>query len=465
MLRLLQTRASSSMSMVNKAKYQDQLYDLTVGPPVGVFGIMPEYTGRPAEDTQVTVMPNGVAVASIDTGSPIARLGVFCKAGSRNETTENAGIAHIVRHAWFCSTSRRSYIGASREPYQCGADISVSSTRESFGVLSTCPKDKTDLILDHMTQNLVCPEFWFHEVYDAKAKAAKENNSMMHNADVLLVEEAHRLAFRGKGLGRSLFLKPYAAQLEQEDCFDFVNQHLAPADNLFIVGQGIDHESLKAMTDEFTWSLEAGSLAAPASQYCGGRESHIETGGSLVSAMLLTNGVSAGSKDSVALDLVKQLVGAGASPIKHGAGNSKLMFSAGEHLSKPFTSSCVNIGYSDAGLFGLAVTAHNSEIAPLLKSGVEVMGGLINSVSEEALAVAKTKLRSSILMQDSSAATMEAAANGLMGLGSSQADTIAMIDSITVADVSSALKKVWASEPILVSVGNGEHMPVLKEVL
>ena len=49
-------------------------------------------------------------------------------------------------------------------------------------------------ILDHMTQNLVCPEFWFHEVYDAKAKATKENNSMMHNADVLLLEEAHRVS-------------------------------------------------------------------------------------------------------------------------------------------------------------------------------------------------------------------------------------------------------------------------------
>ena len=67
--------------------------------------------------------------------------------------------------------------------------------------------------------------------------------------------------------------------------------------------------------------------------------------------------------------------------------------------------------------------------------------------------------------QDGSAAIMETAANGFMGLGSSQADTLAIIDSITVADVSSALKKVWASEPILVSVGNGEHMPVLKEVL
>ena len=51
----------------------DQLFDLTVGPPVGVYGIIPEYSGRPAEDAQVTVMPNGVTVASIDTGSPLAR--------------------------------------------------------------------------------------------------------------------------------------------------------------------------------------------------------------------------------------------------------------------------------------------------------------------------------------------------------------------------------------------------------
>jgi len=454
------------MSMVNKVKYQDVSHDLTKGPQAGVYGVIPQYEGAlPVEDMEVTVMPNGVTVASVDKGGAIARLGVFCKAGSRTETAANAGIAHLVRHAWFGGTSRRSYIGAAREPFQCGADISAFSTRECFGVTTVCAKDKADLILDHMTQSLICPEFWTHEVHGAKASAAAESAKMGSNADVVLLEEAHRVAFAGKGLGRSLFIKPYGPQLEQDDCFEYVNQHLAPADNVVIVGQGIDHETLKAMTDEFTWNLEAGAQAPSEAKYCGGRDSHIETGGSLVSAMLLTKGMPAGSKEGVALDLVKFIVGAGGSSITKGANNSKLMFTAGEHLSMPYTTACVNIGYSDTGLFGLSVTSHQTEIAPLLKSGVEVMGGVINSVTEDALAIAKTKLTANICMQDDSASQMERAAFGLMGCGASQADTLALIDSITVADVSSTLKAVWASDPILVSVGNGENLPVLKEIV
>lgn len=482
MLRYVQTRALSSQvramssghsmvqtSMANQCKYQSNEYDLAnQTPPVEVYGKMPSpmYLGAVSgQEAQVSVMGNGVTVASVEAGGGLTKLGVFCKGGSSTESSVNAGIASLLRHAWFGSTGRRTIIGATREPAQCGADISVTSTRETFGVITACQTDKTDLILDHMTQSLICPEFWYHELLDAKSKARAENTTAMGNASVALLEEAHKVAFGGKGLGRSMFLKPYSNQLETEECMEYVQTQLAPADNVFIVGQGIDHQTLIHMADEYTWMLKPGSVAKPEPVYCGGRDSHIETGGEMISAMLLTKGMPASSKEAIALDIVKHIVGAGGSAVHKGASNSRLTFRAGEHLSLPYSTSCVNIGYSDTGLFGLSVTAHNTEIGPLLKSGIEVMSGVINSCGEEDLAIAKSKLTASIVLADDSLSRMERTANSLMGYGASESQTLAMIEEITVADVSSALKAVWASDPILVSIGNQEHRPALKELL
>lgn len=51
--------------------------------------------------TRLTVLDNGLRVASEDNGSPTATVGVWIDTGSRNETEKNNGAAHFLEHMAF----------------------------------------------------------------------------------------------------------------------------------------------------------------------------------------------------------------------------------------------------------------------------------------------------------------------------------------------------------------------------
>ena len=46
-------------------------------------------------------MASGITVASIETYSPVSRLGLIVEAGSRFETEKNRGVTHFLRNSAF----------------------------------------------------------------------------------------------------------------------------------------------------------------------------------------------------------------------------------------------------------------------------------------------------------------------------------------------------------------------------
>lgn len=48
---------------------------------------------------QVTRLPSGLVIASLENYSPASKIGVFIKAGCRYETVENQGVTHVLRLA------------------------------------------------------------------------------------------------------------------------------------------------------------------------------------------------------------------------------------------------------------------------------------------------------------------------------------------------------------------------------
>uniref|UniRef100_A0A8C7CTZ3 Ubiquinol-cytochrome c reductase core protein 2 n=1 Tax=Oncorhynchus kisutch TaxID=8019 RepID=A0A8C7CTZ3_ONCKI len=51
------------------------------------------------QEVQVTKLPSGLMIASLDNYSPGSRIGVFVKAGCRYESPENQGVTHLLRLA------------------------------------------------------------------------------------------------------------------------------------------------------------------------------------------------------------------------------------------------------------------------------------------------------------------------------------------------------------------------------
>ncbi|RZF43976.1 hypothetical protein LSTR_LSTR015907 [Laodelphax striatellus] len=60
--------------------------------------------------TTVTTLDSGLRVATEDSGSPTATIGLWIDAGSRFETEKNNGVAHFLEHMAFKVCSHSSSI-------------------------------------------------------------------------------------------------------------------------------------------------------------------------------------------------------------------------------------------------------------------------------------------------------------------------------------------------------------------
>ena len=86
----------------SKAPVLDNFGDLA-------FGEIPE-TLKYDRPFEVTTISNGIKVCTETWPSPVAAVGVFINAGSRNETPETSGAAHFLEHLSFKGSKRRTRV-------------------------------------------------------------------------------------------------------------------------------------------------------------------------------------------------------------------------------------------------------------------------------------------------------------------------------------------------------------------
>ncbi|XP_063694494.1 cytochrome b-c1 complex subunit 2, mitochondrial-like [Bolinopsis microptera] len=426
------------------------------------------FLGATSGQMEASRLSNGVTTVSVDNSSPVVHLGVYLGVGTGNETRANAGSLQVMKNAWLGSTTRRTLIGGHREPLQCGANIEFNVGRDITSITASCPRDKASLVLDHMTQNLVCPEFFNHELHQAKVDALHQTGVALSDPATIVMEEANRLAYRGTGLGRSIYLKAgNTGAIERNTLLDFAAENFKDSNNIAVVGVGLDPENLSGLADEYLWSLEGGSATVANTTWTGMQESQIEASGNGALAMCLVEGAAAGSQDALVLGILKHLAGAGGSAITHGGSHSQLISAAAPYTQSPFNTQCVNINNVNTGMFGLSISAAGQEIGDVLKSSYGVMIGLNDGVSDQALETAKNKLKLELLSAYESNLAVRAA-TGLesiaAGSPSSASQLCGAIDSITNEEVIEAAKKINSSAPILVSYGNVESMPLQREL-
>jgi len=427
------------------------------------------FHGAPGGQMEASRLSNGVTTVAVDNSSPVVHLGVYLGVGTVNETRANTGALQVMKNAWLGTTTRRTLIGGNREPMQCGAEIEFNVGRDIVAITASCPRDKASLVLDHMTQNLVCPEFFNHELFQAKTDALHQSKVALADPANIMMEEANRLAYRGTGLGRSMYLKAaQEGEIERNTLLDFAAENFKDSNNIAVVGVGLEADYVSGLADEYLWSLEGGSTTVPSSIWTGAQESQIEAAGNGALAMCLVEGAAAGSQEALVLGVLKYLAGSGGASVTHGGAYSKLISAAAPYTQQPFSAQCVNINNVNTGMFGLSISAAGAEVGDVLKASIGVMSGLSDGVSDEALGAAKNKLKLEILSEYESNLGVRAA-TGLesiaAGSPSSASQLCGAIDSITNEEVMEAAKKINGSAPILVSYGNVENMPLQRELL
>uniref|UniRef100_A0ACB8FKS3 Uncharacterized protein n=1 Tax=Sphaerodactylus townsendi TaxID=933632 RepID=A0ACB8FKS3_9SAUR len=145
------------------------------------------------QDLEITKLPNGLIIASLENYSPVSRIGVFIKAGSRYETTANLGITHLLRLSSNLTTKGASAFRITRGIEAVGSNLSVASTRENMVYSVECLCDYVDTIMEYLINVTTAPEFRRWEVSEAQPQLRVDKAIAFQNPQVCVLENLHRV--------------------------------------------------------------------------------------------------------------------------------------------------------------------------------------------------------------------------------------------------------------------------------
>ncbi|XP_072029462.1 cytochrome b-c1 complex subunit 2, mitochondrial-like [Amphiura filiformis] len=422
----------------------------------------------PKQDAQVSKLGSGLTVASLENYSPISRIGVVVNAGPRHETTDNLGISHCLRSFADLSTKHATGFAITRGLEDVAASLETSTTREHQIYTVRCMRDAVDTGVHYLNTITNGQEFRRWELRENKGRLTFDLATIKDQLPLRVMDDVHSAAFR-ETLGRSAYAPEYMIGNHSTDMLlEYVQQHYT-AGNMALVGVGVDHSELTKLAEQFEARTGSGAVKQAAT-FTGGAELRNQCGGDFSLAAVAVEGCASGSKDALALGILQHMMGAGPY-IKWGSNQaaSKLTQGAGKATSLPFSASCFNLAYSDAGAFGVFAVANAEDMDGVLKGMMKEFGAVTKgNISSKDFERAKNQFKAAVLMNSENQDTLfEDLAVQALNLGSysSPADLAQQIDSITADDTLKLAKKVFNGKPCMAASGNLGQTPYMDQLM
>lgn len=404
-------------------------------------------------DIQTTTLPNKLIVSSTETGSPISRISINFRAGSRNEVYENQGAAHIIRIAAGLTTKHATTFGITRNVQQVGGSLSVTADRELFSYTIEVTRDNLETALQFLEKSVTGQVFKPWEISDSTPRVKVDLANV--SDQVRAVELLHRAAYR-TGLGNSLFIADHKIGKISSESLQHYFESNFTANRGAVSGINVDHQMLLGYAQSL--QLGSGEGAKNESKYHGGADNRCEKGGRTASVAVATNGGSwSNLQEGIAFAVLQRA--AGMCPSTKRGQSAGILVKAIQAAAPNTGASSLNACYSDSGLFGFVVSGPAKEIGTAVEAGIKTLKSA--SLSDDDIARGKAQLKSDIaFVYDSDAALVQELGTQAALLGNTMSLKAChdAIDGIQAGDVKSAARKL-SSKITIGAVGNLEHVP------
>ncbi|GAA6086339.1 cytochrome b-c1 complex subunit 2, mitochondrial [Tachysurus ichikawai] len=418
------------------------------------------------QEVQVTKLPSGLVIASLENYSPASRISVLVKAGSRYEPHDSLGITHVLRLASGLTTKGASAFRICRGIEAVGGSLGVSTTRETMAYTVDCLRDHIDTVMEYLINVTTAPEFRPWEVSELTQRVKVDNTIASQNPQIGLLESLHAAAYKN-GLSNSLYCPEYmVGKITSDQLHAFVQNNFTSA-RMALVGLGVDHTVLRQVGEQFL-NIRSGAGAVGSEALYRGGELRTQTGGSLVHSAVVSESAVARSAEAVAFGVLQHVLGAGPH-VKRGSNTtSKLSQAISKATALPFDASAFSASYSDSGLFGIYTISQADSTRDVIKAAVGQVGAIAQgNLAAEDLSRAKTQLKTEYLMSmETSEGLLEAI--GMQALTEGTYHTpeaiIQKINAVSSSDVVNVAKKFVSGKKSMASSGHLVNTPFVDEI-
>ncbi|EFN77279.1 Mitochondrial-processing peptidase subunit alpha, partial [Harpegnathos saltator] len=448
------------------------------------------------QTTQITVLSNGLKVASENRFGQFCTVGVLIDSGPRYEVAYPSGISHFLEKLAFGSTntySSKDEIMLALEKH--GAICDCQASRDTFIYAASAQRHGLDLVTQVLGDVVLRPQITDKEIEVAKQTVQFELESLhtRPEQEPILMDMIHAAAYRYNTLGLpKICPENNIEKINRKVLHTYLKYHYVPS-RMVVAGVGVEHEDLVHAVNKYfveekpIWEEQTdlilpnneNSVDRSIAQYTGGyvsEQCNVPTyaGPSglpeLSHVVIGLEGCSHHDSDFVAMCVLNMMMGGGGSFSAGGPGKgmyTRLYTNVLNRYHWLYSATAYNHAYADTGLFCI----HASCTAPHMKEMVEVivqeMVAMANGVTDTELARAKKQLQSMLLMNlEQRPVAFEDIGRQVLATGSRKRSEyfIQAIEEISKDDINRVTRRLLKSPPCMAARGDVKAVPSLSNV-
>ena len=224
-------------------------------------------------NVEVTKLSNGLTVVT-DRMKHLesAALGVWVKAGSRDEQESEHGIAHLLEHMAFKGTKARTARDIAEQIENVGGDVNAATSAETTSFYARVLKDDVPLAVDILADILTNSLFEEDELRREQHVILQEIGAAQDSPEDIVFDNFQSTAFAGQALGRPIMGTPQTvSSFGAGDLRTYLADHYHGPNMVLAASGKVDHESIvKLAESRFSSFGETPAREPVACSYTGG---------------------------------------------------------------------------------------------------------------------------------------------------------------------------------------------------
>ncbi|CAK1601702.1 unnamed protein product [Parnassius mnemosyne] len=387
-------KAGLTLKLLSKHSNNVRLLATAVGYKQALVNIPP---------TRLTVLDNGIRVASEDSGCATATVGLWIDAGSRYETSKNNGVAHFLEHMAFKGTSKRSQTDLELLVENMGAHLNAYTSREQTVFYAKCLANDVPVAVEILADIIQNSSLAEPEIERERGVILREMQDVESNLQEVVFDHLHATAFQGTPLGQTI-LGPTKniKKISKADLQQYIKTHYQPSRIVLSGAGGVEHERLVDLATKHFSGLKNTAYDIPELAPCRYTGSEIRVRDDsmpLAHVAIAVEGAGWTDADNIPLMVANTLIGAWDRSQGGGANNASYLARAAscENLCHSFQS--FNTCYKDTGLWGIYFVAEPLQLEDMVYNIQKEWMKLCTSVTEGEVERAKNLLKTNMLLQ------------------------------------------------------------------
>ncbi len=400
---------------------------------------------------EITCLPNGLYVVTHQLPHlETVALGIWVKAGARDERPEENGIAHFLEHMAFKGTSRRSARAIAEEIESAGGEINAATGMETTTYFARVLKNDWNLALDILADIFIDSALDPEELERERDVILQEIAAAHDQPDDLVFDLAQAACYGDHPLGRSILgTADLIGGVSRDQMLAWRGRNYWASRIVVAAAGNIDHRAFAAETERLFGKIETGQQPQ--------REPPVflpksETAPKpLDQAHLVLSFAAPGYRDPdiYVLQVLSNILGGGMS--------SRLFQEVREKRGLCYSVFSFGSAYEDGGQIGVYAATSPEHAPELLNLTSDIMLSVARDVTEAEIARAKSQLKASLVMNlESASARCDQIARQFLAFGMvpSIATLVARIEAVTAGQVRELAERLFKSRtPAFSAVG------------